>query len=421
MGTRARRSGGEWGVWSGARFGHYANNNPLKKPVWVHAVSLGEVRAAQPLVQALLDQGENVLLTNMTETGRAEVARAFATAITENRLAQEWLPYDFPGSARRFMEHYQPRAGILIEREVWPNILAAAQRCGVPMMLASARFSDQSLGKSLRAGSVMRQAYASFAAVYAQTLTDAQRLEQAGANAVRVSGNFKFDVALPADKVRRGKEFAAGLSRKVIAIASTREGEDELFIHAIGRQFKRARAQGRELSEDVLFCLIPRHPERFDEAAEQLRKAGIQFVRRSQLLAAGDCSSTALQACSNASVMLGDSLGEMPWYYALSQVAIVAGSFQPLGGQNLIEACAVGTPVVVGPHTRNFEQAVVDAMDEGAALRASDPDAALQMALQLLEEPQRLSRMGSAGAHWVQKHAGAVARVLAGLNEIKRL
>lgn len=417
---RARRSGGEWGVCSGARFGHYAKKAPIKRPVWVHAVSLGEVRAAQPLVQALLDQGECVLLTNMTETGRAEVARAFAVAISEDRLVQEWLPYDFPGSARRFMEHYRPLAGVLIEREVWPNILAAAQRSGIPMMLASARFSDQSLSKSLRAGSVMRQAYASFAAVYAQTLSDAQRLEQAGANAVRVSGNFKFDVALPADKVRRGREFASGLSRKVIAIASTREGEDELFIRAIGRQFKRARAQGRELSQDVLFCLIPRHPERFEEAAEQLRKGGIQFVRRSQLLAAGDGSSTALQACSNASVMLGDTLGEMPWYYALSQVAIVAGSFQPLGGQNLIEACAVGVPVVVGPHTRNFEQAVVDAMDEGAALRASDPDAALQMALQLLDEPQRQSRMGSAGAHWVQKHAGAVARVLAGLNEIKR-
>src|SRR5690606_28105544 len=141
-------------------------------------------------------------------------------------------------------------------------------------------------------------------------------------------------------------------------------------------------------------------------------KAGLSHVRRSQLIAAGDCSSTALQQCSRAAVLLGDTLGEMHWYYALSQVAIVAGSFQPLGGQNLIEACAIGVPVLVGPHTRNFEQAVVDAMDEGAALRASDPDVALHMALQLLDDPQRMTRMGEAGAHWVQKHTGAVARVV---------
>ncbi|MCC2596123.1 3-deoxy-D-manno-octulosonic acid transferase [Pusillimonas sp. MFBS29] len=419
MALRARRSEGEWGVCSGARFGHYASPSPLKRPVWVHAVSLGEMRAAQPLVQALLDQGESVLLTHMTVTGRAEGVRAFEQDIAQGRLLQQWLPYDYPGATRRFMEHYQPCAGVLIEREVWPNLLAAAREHRVPVMLASARFSDHALRQSLRLGSVMRQAYASFSAVYAQTLHDAQRLEQAGAAAVRVSGNFKFDVTPPSGKVKRGKAFAADLPRKVIVIASTREGEDELFIRSIGRQIKRARAQGRNLSEKILFCLIPRHPQRFDEAAEQLGKAGLQYVRRSQLIEAGDCGSTALELSSRATVLLGDTLGEMPWYYALSQVAIVAGSFQPLGGQNLIEACAIGVPVLVGPHTRNFEQAVVDAMDEGAALRASDPDAALQMALQLLDEPQRLSRMGEAGEHWVKKHTGAVARVVVGLNELK--
>lgn len=420
MALRARRAGGEWDVCSGQRFGHYPKPSQLGKPVWVHAVSLGETRAAQPLIQALLDQGETVLLTHMTVTGRLEGQRAFASAIAQGRLAQQWLPYDFPGSVRRFISHYRPSAGILIEREVWPNLLAAARRLQVPMMLVSARFSDHSLRQSLRLGSVMREAYGQFDAVYAQTLHDAQRLEQAGAVAVRVSGNFKFDVSLPAGKIQRGRDFAAGLGRKVIVIASTREGEDALFIHAIGRQLKRARSQGRNLSERVLFCLIPRHPERFDEAAQQLAAAGLTCVRRSQLIEAGDCSSTALQACADAAVLLGDTLGEMPWYYALGQVAIVAGSFQPLGGQNLIEACAVGVPVLVGPHTRNFEQAVVDALDQGAALRVHDADAALQMALQLLDDVQRLARMGEAGAHWVQMHRGAVARVVAGLNELKK-
>ena len=420
MAARARRSGGVWDVWSGARFGRYEQPSPLSNPVWIHAVSLGETRAAQPLIQSLLDQGKRVLLTHMTATGRAEGARAFATAIQEGRVAQEWLPYDFPGSTRRFIEHYRPCVGVLIEREIWPNLIASARKAGIPMMLVSARFSDRALHQSLRAGSVMRQAYAGFQAVYAQTLHDAQRLEQAGASAVRVSGNFKFDVSLPAGKIKRGREFAAALPRKVVTIASTREGEDEMFVRAIKRQLRRTCGGDQSLSERVLFCIIPRHPQRFDEAAALLEKAGLSYVRRSTLIEAGDSSTTALQLCANANVLLGDTLGEMAWYYAVSQVAIVGGSFAPLGGQNFIEACAVGVPVLVGPHTRNFEQAVVDAVDEGAAVRMPNAEAAVQRALQLLEEPQRLTRMGEAGSHWVQKHAGAVARVVAGLSEIKR-
>lgn len=418
MAVRARRSGGEWGVCSGPRFGRYPSTHPIVDPVWVHAVSLGETRAAQPFIQALLDQGRNVLLTHMTETGRAEGERAFARAIAQGRLVQQWLPYDFPGSSRRFIAHYRPIAGVLIEREVWPNLLAEAQRQNIPMILASARFSDNSLRQSLRAGSVMRRAYASFAAVYAQTLHDAQRLEQAGASAVRVSGNFKFDISLPQEQIARGRQFADALPRKIISIASTREGEDDMFIRAIVRQVRRDQQQGKEEDQGVLYCLIPRHPQRFDEAAALLAKAGLPFVRRSQFVPMGDCTASALRACGEAVVLLGDSLGEMPRYYAASQVAIVAGSFAPLGGQNLIEACALGVPVIVGQHTRNFEQAVVDAIDEGAALRATDAEAALQMALQLLDDPQRLGRMGQAGAHWVQKHAGAVKRVVTGVNEI---
>lgn len=420
MGLRARKAGGNWEVCCGARFGRYSQPSVLREPVWVHSVSLGETRAAAPLIQALLDQGEDVLLTHMTVTGRDAGERLFASAITQGRLAQQWLPYDFPGATRRFFSHYQPRAGMLVEREVWPNLLAAATQAQVPMMLVSARFSDNALRQALRLGSVMRRAYASFSAVFAQTLHDAQRLEQAGASSVRVSGNFKFDVSLPPGKIQRGREFSATLMRKIIVIASTREGEDELFIRAIGRLLKRARAQGRNLSEEVLFCIVPRHPERFDTAAIQLAQAGLTFVRRSRLIEEGDCSSTAFQSCANTAVLLGDTLGEMAWYYALADVAVVAGSFQPLGGQNMIEACAVGVPVLVGPYTRNFEQAVVDAMDEGAALRVPDAPAALQTALQLVEDPQRMSRMGKAGAHWVQKHTGAVARVIAGLNEIGR-
>jgi len=418
MGLRARRAGGKWEVLSGPRFGRYASAPPSQRPYWIHAVSLGETRAAQPLAQALLDQGHVVLLTHMTATGRAEAGKMFAGAIAEGRLIQEWLPYDFPGSVQRFLAHYKPSVGIMIEREIWPNIIATAKRMKIPMVLASARFSDHALRQSLRAGRVMREAYESLEAVYAQTLQDAQRLEQAGAVAVRVSGNFKFDVSPAPEEVARGRAFAAALPRKMLTIASTREGEDELFINAIAQQLKRAAAQGKHLADEVLFCLIPRHPQRFDEAAALLAKAGIPYARRSQFAKGDGTASRNITLCSGAVVLLGDSIGEMTRYYATSQIAIVAGSFVPLGGQNLIEACAVGLPVIVGPHTRNFEQAAADAIQEGAALRAPDADSALQLALHLLDDPQRLSKMGEAGAYWVKQHAGAVERVLIGLNEL---
>lgn len=419
MGLRARRAGGDWQVLSGARFGYYKDQAaPPRAPVWVHAVSLGETRAAHPLIRALLDQGETVLLTHMTVTGREEGAKAFAAEIEQGRLIQQWLPYDFPGSVRRFLAHYRPCAGMLIEREVWPNLLAAARRQGVPMMLASARFSEHALAASLRAGSVMREAYRSFRLVYAQSLADAQRLEQAGAQGVRVSGNLKFDVDLPQDKIARGRRFASDLNRRIVVIASTRETEDMDFADAIAHFLRREREHGNELHSPILFALVPRHPQRFDDAAAYLDKLGLRHVRRSALLKQGDSSSSAVQACRDVDVLLGDTLGEMYWYYALARVAIVAGSFQPLGGQNFIEASAIGVPVIVGPHTRNFEQAVQDALHAGAALRAATPSAALQQAVELVDAPARHHKMSDAGLHWVQMHEGAVVRVLSGLAEI---
>ncbi|MCB5364642.1 3-deoxy-D-manno-octulosonic acid transferase [Pusillimonas sp. CC-YST705] len=418
---RARKAGGKWGVMSGARFGRYTTPAPLRRPIWVHAVSLGETRASQPFVQALLDQGDTVVLTHMTATGRAEAARLFAEPIARGRLLQEWLPYDFPWAVKGFFTHYRPLVGVMIEREIWPNVLAVARKRKVPMMLASARFSDQSLRQTLHAGRMMREAYESLDMIYAQTLEDAQRLEHAGAMAVRVSGNFKFDVHLPEDEIARGRAFAAALPRKMLTIASTREGEDELFIQAIAQQIKRARAQGQELADSVLFCIVPRHPQRFNYVASLLQKAGLPFTRRSQFADGGGTAMSSLRLCAQSAVLLGDSLGEMPRYYGASQVAIVAGSFLPLGGQNLIEACAVGVPTIVGPHTQHFEHAALDAIDAGAALRAASPEAAVQAALQLLSDSQRLNQMSQAATYWVRQHSGAVTRVVDGLNELKRV
>ncbi|WP_028354451.1 3-deoxy-D-manno-octulosonic acid transferase [Bordetella petrii] len=407
MARRARRAGGEWGIFSAARFGRTDPAAPApfaRPPVWVHAVSLGETRAAQPLVQALLERGLPVLLTHTTATGRAEGARLFRAAIAAGQLRQTWLPYDFPAAARGFLARYAPRCGLLIEREVWPNLLAQARRLGVPMALVSARFSASSLRQAAWLGRALREALAGLEAVLAQTPEDARRLEQAGARAVQVTGNLKFDLALPPDQVQAGQAWRRALGRPVVAVASTREGEEAMFAPAM-----RARAGG---GRPVLYLLIPRHPQRFDEADAQLRAAGLVHVRRSRAAAPDQALPP---VAGEVDAVLGDTLGEMAFYYAAADVAIVAGSFAPLGGQNLIEACAAGVPVVVGPHTDNFKQAAEDAIAAGAALRAPDAPAALDAALALLDNDARRQAMGQAARRWAAGHAGATQRTLAAL------
>lgn len=421
MYLRARRVGGKWQIFSPQRFGYYGKTPKPNQPlVLVHAVSLGEMRAAQPLVQALLDAGHHVLLTHLTYTGYAEGQRAFNAALVSGQLTQQWLPYDFPGAAKRFYAHYEPKLLIVIEREVWPNLIYQAYKAGIPSFLVSARFSARSLRKAMRVGLLMRQSFGYFTAIYAQTYQDAVRLEHAGGKGVRVAGNFKFDVHLAMDQVERGRKFADSLGRKIVVIASTREGEDELFIEAMRRYIKREQHLDLDNKQRTLFYLIPRHPERFESTMAQLKAEGWNVIRRTDLVSTGDCTTSSLACCKTADVVLGDSLGEMPWYYAQAQVAIIGGSFAPLGGQNFIEACALGVPVIVGPHTRNFEQAVNDALEEGAVIRVSNADAAVKQAMALLEDSSARQAMSDAATFWVRKHSGSVERVMMGVRDILR-
>ena len=379
----------------GERFG-WARYAPTRgRPLlWLHAVSVGETRAAEPLIAALLERypQHDLLLTHMTPTGR-ETGGAYV-AQWPGRITQVYLPYDLPFAVRRFLRAFRPVVGIGMETETWPNLLALAREEGVPMVLVNARLSEKSLAKAQRTPRLVREAAGNFALVLAQTAADAGRMRRVGAGRVEVVGNLKFDFTPSLELVEQGRRLRAALgARPVLLFASTREGEEALILDALQAARSRARV-----------VVVPRHPQRFDDVARLLSARGLRFERRSDPGFG--------QAGSGTDFVLGDSMGEMALYYATADVALIGGSLLRLGGQNLIEACAVGTPVVVGPHTFNFEQATADAIEAGAAVRAATPAEAIAAMQAIAEDAPRRQSMSDAALRFAAQHRGATARTL---------
>jgi 3-deoxy-D-manno-octulosonic-acid transferase len=367
--------------------------------LWVHAVSVGETRAAQPLIEALLAAYPDVriLLTHMTPTGRATGEQLFGT-----RVQRCYLPYDMPHAVRRFLRRWQPAIGVLMETEVWPTLIAECVRAQVPLVLANARMSERSARRGARLGAAARQVFGGFSKVLAQSPADAQRLLILGAREVMVLGNLKFDMTPAPQALELGHRWRTALgARAVWVAASTREGEELEVLAA----WRRLQALGGTPAQ-ALLILVPRHPQRFDEVAALLERAGCRYVRRSQWGAA------ALEVPADVQVLLGDSMGELAAYYAAADLAFIGGSLLPLGGQNLIEACALGVPVVVGPHTFNFTQATGDALASGAAVRVADAPGLAQALRELIEDVPRRIAMGQAGAAFAARHRGATARTV---------
>jgi 3-deoxy-D-manno-octulosonic-acid transferase len=381
----------------GERFGRY-RQPAMPGWVWVHAVSLGETRAAAALVDALRCEwpGMRLLLTHGTATGR-EAGRA----LLREGDRQTWLPYDTPGAAQRFLRQHAPRVGVLLETEIWPNLLLAAQRRHVPMVLASARLSASSQRRGERLSALIRPAVESLALVLAQSEADAQRLRRAGARDVRVCGNLKFDLQPDAGLIARGQAWRGALGRPVVLAAVTREGEEAALLAAWAAQ---AQPQGAAASRPLLL-IVPRHPQRFDEVAALVVAAGLSLARRSTFGDAPPADATAQD------VWLGDSMQEMALYYGLADVALLGGSFEPLGGQNLIEAAACGCPMLMGPHTFNFTEAARLAEVAGAALRVPTLGAAVHEAQALLGDVPRRTAMAGNGLEFARTHAGAAARM----------
>jgi 3-deoxy-D-manno-octulosonic-acid transferase len=374
----------------GERFGRYAFR--ADRPVlWLHTVSVGETRAAQPLVAALLERHPEcrVLLTHTTPTGRATSEELFG-----DRVLRAYLPYDLPWAVDGFVKTFRPRVGILMETELWPHLIRRATRAGTPMLLVNARLSERSAKGYRRFGDLARGALEDLACVAAQTADDAARLADLGARDVAVMGNLKFDVTPPAAMLERGDALRAtiGRTRPVLLAASTREGEEALVLDAFARID----------APDALLLLVPRHPQRFDEVARLVASRGLAMQRRSE----------AQTVLPETRVLLGDTMGEMFAYFRAADVAFVGGSLVPTGGQNLIEACATGTPVLIGPHTFNFAEATTQAIAAGAAERVDDADGLGAAGNRLLRDIDARTSMAAAGQRFAAAHRGATDRAL---------
>ncbi len=369
------------------RFGRYASKVEGGF-VWLHAVSLGETRAAAILIERLRAElpGMRLLLTHGTATGRAEGAKLLRPGDV-----QAWLPWDTAPVVDRFLAHFKPRIGILMETEVWPQLAARCKAQGVPLVLANARLSAKSLHQAKRLGFLSLPAYRSLAAVWAQAPADAERFRQLGAHVAGVFGNLKFDAAPDAAQLSRGRAWRSASGRPVVMFASSREGEEKLLLDAI-----KARAD----AAFVQWLIVPRHPQRFDEVAALIAQEGFTVSRRSEWD----------DAPGEADVWLGDSLGEMALYYGLAHAALLGGSYLPTGGQNLIEAAACGCPIVMGPSTYNFAEAAELSEVAGGAIRVSGMERGVEAAVSLVIDPLKRDAVAASALQFAGAHRGAALK-----------
>lgn len=380
------------------RYGFYKirTDKPL---IWLHAVSVGETRAAEPLVKALLRQypDHQILLTHTTPTGRATSEQLFG-----DQVIRVYLPYDLPFAVKRFLNHFKPTIGVIMETELWFNLIARCKQQAIPLLLVNARLSEKSARGYHKLGKIVQQGIVDLTAIAAQTTQDAVRLQQLGAKNVSIVGNIKFDVAPHDEAAEKGAKLRKlfGNHRPIFLAASTRDGEEAQILDAV------AEAN----IPNLLTVVVPRHPQRFDEVADLFKKSAVNFVRRSTL---SETSSVSPQA----TFVLGDSMGEMFSYYAGCDVAFIGGSLLPLGGQNLIEACSMGKPVLIGPHTFNFEQATEMAIAAGAAERVTDSSDLAVHLHKLFADHEKRNGMCAAALRFSTENRGATMRTLSLLKQ----
>ena len=395
------------------RFGIYTTTTH-KPVIWLHCVSVGETHAASPLVKLLQNElpDHQILLTHTTPTGRQASEQLFGDTVK-----RVYLPYDAPFAVEKFLDHFKPILGVLMETELWFNLIHQCREKRVPLMLLNARLSDRSARGYAKLGNLTKQGLRNLATIAAQTHEDAERFQGLGGRGIQIMGNLKFDVTAPDEALANGLKLRAKLNareRPVFVAASTRAqgaaDEESLILEAV------ARAN----IPNLLTIIVPRHPQRFDTVEAMLVQSGYSYIRRSNMNKPVPSSKSSEPTKPNVTVIsspskpiefvLGDTMGEMFSYLAAGDVAFIGGSLLPLGGQNLIEAAAMGKPVLIGPHTYNFAQISSLAVDSGAAIRVKDVNDLAEALEALFANPVRLKNMSGAAYHFSSKNRGATQR-----------
>jgi len=393
--ARRARQESDYGIQVESRFGQYPDS-PSAGWVWVHAVSLGETRAAELLIAQLrgLRPTMSLLLSHSTATGWAA-----GKAILKAGDRQVWLPWDTRDATSRFLKHFRPCLGVLIETEVWPNLVQSCVEQHVPLLLVNARLNESSFASAQRLRLLSRPAYRNLTTVLAQSASDAKRLEQLGANVGGVLGNIKFDAHPAADQLLTGRAWRELFGSPVLALVSSRDGEEATLIEAVLAR-KASKAAAGAGGGGLQILVVPRHPQRVEEIAKLFLHAGLSVSRRTEWK----------DQPAPADIWLGDSMGELALYYAMCDVALLGGSFERFGGQNLIEAAACGCPLIMGPHTYNFAQAAEWAEQAGAARRVTDMASGFDAALEWIDQPVLLTKAKTNCLTFAHAHQGASAK-----------
>jgi 3-deoxy-D-manno-octulosonic-acid transferase len=388
---RGVRAPAYWQRWL-ERFGFFPAL-PVQQSLWIHAVSMGEVQAAVPLIQALRAH-QSILVTTMTPTGSQRVREIFGDSVSH-----VYLPYDLPGAMARFLARVQPRLLIIMETELWPNLLHACQQRASPVILANARLSANSAAGYQRIGGLTRKMLTSVTAVAAQTEVDAARFIDLGAppSTVYATGSIKFDSRLPANFSEKAEELRHqwGTDRAVWIAASTHEGEEEAVLDAFSQ------LKLKPAFNDVLLVLVPRHPERFNRVAALCKRRGFIVARRSY----GNVN-------TQTEIYLGDTMGDLPLLYAACDVAFVGGSLVPIGGHNLLEPAAVGLPVIMGPHVFECAEICRQLLEAEAAQQVSEAAQLGEAVKMYLSDATLKKQTGEKGRLFVEKNRGALERLL---------
>ena len=397
---RGHRDPGYWERW-GERFGRIPTLPGNQQTLWIHAVSVGEVQAAVPLVRALRSGGRDlrIVVTTTTPTGQERVRQALG-----NSVLHRYAPYDLPAAVRRFLARVRPQLVIIMETELWPNILHQCSRQRIPVLLANARLSERSAASYRRVASTARQMLAGVSCIAAQTRQDAARLVSLGArpDRVRVTGNTKFDVRLPASLSEEAQVLRRcfGVDRGVWIAASTHDGEEQQVLQAFETV--------REALPDSLLVLVPRHPDRAASVAALARRSGHVTAMRSESPA----------SCADASVFIGDTLGELPLFYAASDVAFVGGSLVQEGGHNMLEPAALGVPVIFGPYVHDVAEISERLSQVGAGRKVDDKGELGAAVVEYMQDANLRHVAGQRGREFVEENRGALNLVMELVDEL---